>query len=369
MNLKSKCNSIYSIYKVEWTSPSNIALVKYWGKFGVQLPQNPSISFTLKHSVTTLSLEVLRDSSESKNGAIEFSFEGKENLKFQEKISKFLSTQQNRFPWISTHCLKIESKNTFPHSSGIASSASSMSALCLALLSADEKLSGKKYDEKEFYQTASELSRLASGSAGRSVYPKMASWGESSAIAQSSNYYASPFSEAHPIFDDFCDSILIVDSGEKSVSSRAGHSLMENHPFKDERFNEARENMLHLVEALKKGNLEVFIQIVEEEALTLHALMMTSRPSYILLKPESLRIINEIRAFRQKEHIPVCFTIDAGPNIHLLYPKSHAAVVRNFIETTLASDLVGLKWIHDEVGMGPLKNSEFVSEYIPEFIL
>ena len=181
----------------------------------------------------------------------------------------------------------------------------------------------------------------------------MAVWGVSTAVPGSSNEYAVEFSEAHPMFHDYCDSILIVDAGEKSVSSRAGHSLMENHPMKDVRFQIARENMIHLVEALKAGDMESFIRITEEEALTLHALMMTSRPSYILLRPDSLRLIEEIKNFRATTKIPACFTIDAGPNIHLLYPKSHEVAVRRFIDEKLAPGLAGV--IHDEVGMGPVK--------------
>lgn len=341
--------------KVAWTSPSNIALVKYWGKFGVQLPKNASISFTLKHSITTLSISATKQNSDQKLLSLEFFFEGKPNLKFQEKIAKFLNTQLDRFPWILNHHLEISSTNTFPHSSGIASSASSMSALCLSLLSLDELITGKNYEKDEFFKIASELSRLASGSASRSVYPGLASWGETSSVAGSSNLYASKFEDAHVIFMDYRDSILIVDDGEKSVSSRAGHGLMENHPFKEQRFQRANQNLSKLVAALKTGDIDTFIEVVEEEALTLHALMMTSTPSYILLKPQSLWLIDKIRSFRSEKNIPVCFTIDAGPNIHLLYPKSYESVVRSWIESELVSGLVGKKWIHDEVGSGPLK--------------
>jgi diphosphomevalonate decarboxylase len=101
-----------------------------------------------------------------------------------------------------------------------------------------------------------------------------------------------------------------------------------------------------------------FIEIVEEEALSLHALMMTSRPSYILLKPESLLLIEKIREFREKTQIPACFTIDAGPNIHLLYPSKDALAVKVWIEKDLLSAMPELKWIHDEVGMGPVKLNE-----------
>ncbi|MGZ3809068.1 MAG: diphosphomevalonate decarboxylase, partial [Bacteriovorax sp.] len=188
--------NLESVYHIKWSSPSNIALVKYWGKHGVQLPQNPSISFTLKNSLTNLSLEIFK----SEAPGLSFSFHGQANAKFEEKIAKFLSTKRDRFPWLENHFLKMDSTNTFPHSSGIASSASSMSALALCLLSADEFFTGKKYRTEDFLKEASELARLASGSASRSVYPGMAIWGELKEFPHGSNDYATPFTEAHPIF-------------------------------------------------------------------------------------------------------------------------------------------------------------------------
>ena len=111
--------------KVGWQSPSNIALVKYWGKRGKQLPQNPSISFTLSEcrSETFVTFE-----KDEKFG-FTFYFEGQENPAFGAKIEKFLLDNQAFSPFINQLQLKVESHNTFPHSSGIASSASSMSAL------------------------------------------------------------------------------------------------------------------------------------------------------------------------------------------------------------------------------------------------
>lgn len=341
-------------FSVQWNSPSNIALVKYWGKFGDQLPQNPSLSFTLRHSLTTLSMAITKSS----NASMCLYFEGSENLKFQEKISIFLARHKARFPWLENHHLEINSSNTFPHSSGIASSASSMSALCLCLLSVNDFFMGKRTDKSEFFQTASELSRLASGSASRSVFSGLVSWGESLALPSSSNRFADPFIGAHEVFKDYCDSILIVDESEKSVSSRQGHGLMENHPYKSQRFLQANNNFFNLIKALKSGDLAQFIEIVENEALSLHALMMTSSPAYILLKPTSLWLIEHIKKFRVEKNIPVCFTIDAGPNIHLLYPKSYEPEVHTWIQAELSPKLVGVKWIHDEVGSGPVKISE-----------
>ena len=330
-----------SKYTVSWSAPSNIALVKYWGKRPVQLPSNPSVSFTLTKSLTHFHVSALAKTSNEVE--VDFIFEGTSNQKFQEKIVKFLQTQLEFFPWLANYKLVIQSSNTFPHSSGIASSASSMAALCLSLCSLHEMITGLKL--ADFNQKASELARLASGSAGRSVYPYMASWG------LISEEFASPVSksEIHPDFHDFCDSILIVDAKEKSVSSRAGHSLMDAHPFRESRFDLARKNCERILSAMKAGDMQTFIEIVELEALMLHALMMTSTPSYILLKPDSLLLIEKIRAFRTEKNIPVCFTIDAGPNIHLLYPALYKKEVQAWCETLIP----GMKIIHDEAGGYP----------------
>jgi diphosphomevalonate decarboxylase len=324
-------------------------LIKYWGKVPVQIPANPSISFTLSKSFTTFTIDA--KISDTEEVSVDFFFEGGPNEKFKAKIIKFLESNIERFPWLKEFHLTIKSENTFPHSSGIASSASSMSALNLCLLSLDQEITGQKIMPDDFFQEASDLSRRASGSACRSIYPYLATWGEIDSIPHSSNLFAMPVdkSEVHPLFHEYCDSIIIVDAKEKSVSSRAGHALMDNHPFKEARFMRARFNLTRLLEAMKNGDMDTFIEVVEEEALMLHALMMTSTPSYILLKPESLLLIEKIREFRNSKNIPVCFTIDAGPNIHLLYPAVHKSEVLNWLQ----SDLDQFKMIHDEVGNGP----------------
>lgn len=335
-------------FRSSWVSPSNIALVKYWGKLPVQIPANASVSFTLKNSVTKMEIQAVAKTEI--NLSLDFFFEGTSNEKFQEKILKFLEGQKLKFPWLLKFHLIIRSENTFPHSSGIASSASSMSALNLCLMSLNEKITGKKLSHDDFFREVSELSRLASGSAGRSVYPFMASWGEKStsfASAVDKKY-------VHPVFHHFCDSIIIVDADEKSVSSRAGHLLMDSHPFKEERYKRAGINLKKLMEALRQGNLDNFIEIVEEEALMLHALMMTSTPSYILLKPESLMLIEKIKEFRKQTGTKVCFTIDAGPNLHLLYPLEH----RDQVSTWLENNFSHFQIIHDEVGSGPERIGE-----------
>jgi diphosphomevalonate decarboxylase len=334
--------------KVGWASPSNIALVKYWGKKGKQIPQNPSISFTLSEcrSETFVTYE------EADHFSFRFFFDGKENPAFGAKIEKFLLDHEAFFPFINQLSLTAESRNTFPHSSGIASSASSMSAFVMCLLDIENQIVGKQFD----LQKASYFSRLASGSAARSVFPKMSLWGATPYYEGSSDEHAvSLENDIHPVFKTYRDAILIVSGETKSVSSRAGHALMEGNPYAPARYAKANENIKDLLTALHSGDLDTFINITESEALQLHALMMCSNPSYILMKPNTLNLVNKIREFREETHIPLCFTLDAGPNVHLLYPESEAEKVEGFIKNELVNYCDQSRWIADRVGDGPKK--------------
>ena len=337
--------------RVGWQSPSNIALVKYWGKRGKQLPQNPSISFTLSECCS----ETFVQFEKAEHFGFGFFFEGQENPAFGAKIEKFLLDNQAFFPFINQLNLKVESRNTFPHSSGIASSASSMSAFVMCLLEIETMLGGPSTGSGTLTK-ASYFSRLASGSAARSVYPKMALWGATPCFEGSSDEYAVPLEkDIHSVFKTYRDSILIVSGEAKSVSSRAGHGLMEGNPYAPARYAQANENIRNLLAALKSGDLETFINITESEALQLHALMMCSNPSFILMKPNTLRIIEAIRRFRNETQIPLCFTLDAGPNVHLLYPENEAKEVENFIKNELVAYCNEGRWIADYVGDGPKK--------------
>ena len=325
-------------------SPSNIAIVKYWGKHGNQLPNNPSISFTLNNCYTET--KVTYSKIENPNILeMDFYFEGKENQAFKSKIEKYLNENKEYFTFLDGLHLNIESHNSFPHSSGIASSASSMSALILCLLAIKYK------DEEINLQEASFLSRLASGSAARSVYPKMTLWGKTPSLPESSDEYAIPIDNIiHPVFKSYHDSILIVSSKEKSVSSRAGHSLMNNHPMAETRYATARKNTEDLLTILKQGDLEGFIKIAESEANQLHDLMATSTPSYTLKEPNTINIIDKILEFRKETCLPICYTLDAGPNVHLLYPDSCSDKVHIFIDEVLKNYCFNNKWIDDNNG-------------------
>ena len=220
----------------------------------------------------------------------------------------------------------------------------------MCLLNIENQIVSKQFD----FQKASYFSRLASGSAARSVFSAMALWGKTEAYEGSSDDYAvSLENDIHPVFKTYHDSILIVSGETKSVSSRAGHALMEGNPYASARYAQANENIKNLLSALKSGDLDTFINITESEALQLHALMMCSNPSYILMRPNTLNLINEIRGFRDETKIPLCFTLDAGPNVHLLYPESEAGEVEYYIKNVLADYCDRDRWIADHVGEGP----------------
>jgi len=342
--------------KITWRSPSNLALVKYWGKYGRQLPRNPSISFTLNNAYTETILEYQPKASNDDSIALNFFFEKKENEAFGNKILKFLESITEIFPFLKDLELTIHSYNSFPHSTGIASSASAMSALATCLCSLENDLFGTLNNEKEFFQKASYIARLGSGSASRSVYPSMAIWGESETVHESSNLYAIPWGQnIADVFQSFHDTILIADRKEKSVSSRAGHALMEGNIFAENRYAQANERFERLLLALKEGDLDTFGMITENEALTLHALMMTSEPSYILMRPNTLVMIEKIRSYRAATKQPLYFSLDAGPNIHLLYPDEIKDDVLSFIKNEMEPLCENGEWIADQVGEGAVK--------------
>ncbi|WP_407402075.1 diphosphomevalonate/mevalonate 3,5-bisphosphate decarboxylase family protein [Chryseobacterium sp.] len=319
--------------QVSESCPSNIALIKYWGKYKNQIPANPSISYTLNHCKTNTEIEFLANEPFS----VQTFLSGKEEKQFAEKIEKYFNHIETYLPWILKGKYIIRTENTFPHSSGIASSASGFGAIAKCLMSLDAQFSSSpsKQDSKT---KASFLARLGSGSACRSLYNGLVVWGETPEVLGSSDLFATPYedTEIHPLFKDFNDWVLLIHEGQKSVSSTVGHGLMNTNPYAERRFSEARENFIPLTQILKSGDLDGFIKLVEHEALTLHAMMMISDPAFILMKTGTLAVINAIWDFRKDTSLPLFFTLDAGANVHLLFPNNGSEdAIKAFIESEL----------------------------------
>jgi len=342
--------------QVFWESPANIALVKYWGKLQGQIPMNPSLSFTLRESVVRIAMHYEKV-GRGAGGLRTFRLNGQLNEKFQLRIGKYIESMKAHFAFLDNTALDIESKSTFPHSAGIASSAAAFSALAMALGSIENELAGREGKGSDFLQKASFAARLGSGSACRSVYGGFTVWGKSQHLEESSDDYAIKLHDAdvHPVFRNLHDAVLIVDDTEKKVSSTAGHALMNGHDFRESRIAQAENNLGTMLQALKTGDEKIFVDIVENEALTLHGLMMSSRPGYILIKPGTIILIEKIRNFREKNNINLCFTLDAGPNIHLIYMDKDAEKVRSFIRQELLPLCKNGHWVDDGVGSGPIQ--------------
>jgi diphosphomevalonate decarboxylase len=334
----------------ECTAPSNIALVKYWGKKENQIPANPSISFTLNNCKTITKVKFTK--KELKNDfSFDLLFEGKQKEDFKPKILKFFQRIEIYCPYLKEYHIVIDTQNTFPHSSGIASSASGMAALAMNVMSLEKEIN-TNLTEDLFYKKASFLARLGSGSACRSIKGQVVAWGKNETIKESSDLFGVEFNDLHENFKNYQDTILLVDKGEKQVSSTVGHELMFDHPYAEKRFEQAHNNLAKITKILIEGNVEEFIKIVESEALTLHAMMMTSMPYFILMKPNTLEIINRIWKFRSENNIPLCFTLDAGANVHVLYPENVTIKVLQFIKDELVAFCQNGHYICDYIGNG-----------------
>jgi diphosphomevalonate decarboxylase len=337
-----------------WQTPSNIALVKYWGKSNPQIPKNASISFTLNncHTITTIDFVKKEKSDEV---VFNLFFEGKPKDEFKPKIAEFFKRVEEYCPYILEYEMTINSENSFPHSSGIASSASGLSAIAMCLMSLEKELN-TGLSEGFINKKASFLARLGSGSASRSIEGPIVVWGNHPEVEGSSDLFGVQFPyKVHPFFENYQDVILLVDKGEKQVSSTIGHNLMHEHPYAENRFNQANENLGTMSKILQEGNSKDFINLVESEALTLHAMMLTSSPYFILMKPNTLEIINKIWEYRQENNSNICFTLDAGANVHVLFPEGEKENILQFVENQLSKYCQKNHYICDTVGFGAKK--------------
>jgi diphosphomevalonate decarboxylase len=332
-----------------WQSPSNIALVKYWGKLPGQRPMNPSLSMTLSRSVTQTTVTAGSGKSAGRIASVN----GLPGHPFTAKLQHVLDVFLSSTPALSEHTFTVETANTFPHSTGIASSASGLSAFALCLLDIASQASETIQEPMAFARTASTLARLGSGSACRSVYGGYTVWGKTSLIAGSSDELALPLIDrVHPSLDDLHDAILVVSAAPKEVSSTTGHGAMDSHPFRPGRILLANEHLSRILDALQDGDVDELAQVTEAEALALHALIMTS--GTWLMKPATLTIMGKIREARQSG-MPVWFTLDAGANVHMLYPSGNKEAVEDFIRSELAAFCENGRIIYDQCGTGPEK--------------
>lgn len=294
---------------------ANIAFIKYWGNrdHSLRLPSNGSLSMNLAglHTTTTVSFD--------------------SGLKSDQLVLNGLPASRAALHRVSTHLdlirdfaefdtpAAVTSENSFPMGVGIASSASAFATLTLAACSA----AGLDLSQKEL----SRLARRGSGSASRSVPGGFVEWhaGEDDATS-----YAE--SIAPPSHWDLVDLVAVVSEEHKPVGSTEGHAVADSSALQTARVSDTPRRLDACRTAVLERDFDAFSEVVEDDALQMHAVMMTSHPPLIYWQPATLHIIQAVRQWRE-EGYTVCFTIDAGPNVHVLCPFD----VADDIEETLAA--------------------------------
>ena len=309
---------------------SNIAFVKYWGKaiFEGNIPLNDSLSMTLSDAVTTTTVEW--DPALKQD---EIYLEGERVLDGRAlRISRYLD--RLRDAWYRMGA-RVASVNSFPAGTGIASSASGFAALATAAIGAfGEGLPAP--------QELTRWARRGSGSACRSIQAGFVEWIGGVDDAGSFSRQLCP-----PEHWDLRDIVVLVSSKEKAISSSDGHRIATRHPFMPARQVELPRRILSIKGALAARDFGTFGELVEHEAMEVQAIMMSGRPSALYLQPGTVGLIHAIRSWRA-DGLPVYFTLDAGPNLHVLCEGAHAAeVARRLQQVAPRAEL-----IHNRPGPG-----------------
>jgi diphosphomevalonate decarboxylase len=341
--------------KIGWRSPYSLELIKHFGEREHRLPANPSLSMTLSEAFADVSVEYGFIETLSLPG-VHCSLQGINDPDTEKKICSFVENAVVDIPVLKNLRMNINARVTPLHSSQSISLSPLYSSLALCLCSIEENINGTVTGPMDFYRKSSYLARLGSGNACRSVYGGYVTWGKSDDFAEFSNFYAHPFPfEVHPVFQQMEYNLLIISSEARKITDVTGHKLMKGHPYSGGRSDQARSNLNKLIQVLQSGDTNAFVSIIENEASSLHAMIMSSPEDVILLKPETIAIIERVRLFRDKNQVPVCFTLNASPNVHLLYPGTCKDQVSAFVEKELLSFCENKKMLSDRIGKGPEK--------------
>jgi diphosphomevalonate decarboxylase len=288
---------------------ANIAFIKYWGNRDntLRLPSNGSISMNLDglYTRTTVSFQPSLPFDELIINGREVTGPGLARISYMLDIVRDMAKIRER--------AEVMSENNFPSGAGIASSASAFAALALAGSTAARL----KLSEPEL----SRLARRGSGSAARSIPGGFVEWqtgtGDEDSFA---------FSIAEPGHWDLVDCVAIVSAAHKKTGSTEGHSIAPTSPLQAARVTDAPRRLEICRKAIFERDFQALASIVELDSDMMHAVMVTSTPALHYWKPASLEVMNCVRQWRMNG-LSVCYTVDAGPNVHVICPAIEAPVV------------------------------------------
>lgn len=281
-------------------APSNIAFIKYWGKKDeeLRLPLNASISMNLSGAYTTTTVDFSHTYKRDTVTLVDEVFSCAEKTRVIEFLDKIRKKADVRY------CTRIVTKNTFPKGTGAAASASGFAALTVAAFAAV----GITLSEKELTIFA----RLGSGSACRSIPDGFVIWekGETSDESYAHSLYP------HTYWD-LRDVLVIVDAHKKKISTSEGQKGITTSPFWRDRVEAIPARIARIIEALKEKNFQHLGMLIEEDCLNMHHVMQTQNPPIVYWSKATKKLMEEVVNSR-KGGLPAYFTIDAGPNVHLI---------------------------------------------------
>ncbi len=289
---------------------SNIAFIKYWGNrnHNLRLPANSSLSMNLNelHTTTTVAWVAAAEAD-----TLEINGRPADSAAL-DRASAHLDVIRRRLGIQSK--AQVASTNNFPMGTGIASSASAFAALTLAAVAAQ----GGELSEREL----SALARMGSGSAARSIPAGFVEWHAGDAHETS---YAETFVRRD--YWDLVDVIAVVSRRHKHIGSSAGHREADSSVLQPARVAGVAQRLGDIKAAIRRRDFELFADIVEADSNLMHAVMMTSRPPLFYWDPLSLSVMQAVRNWRAVDGLSVCYTLDAGPNVHCICEAADAAGV------------------------------------------
>jgi diphosphomevalonate decarboxylase len=330
--------------KATVTAPANIAFIKYWGARDLDraIPMNTSISMTLEHCVTQCTVETLDHGGEDEVWLAEpdGGF-GTPDPDFSRRIREHLDRIRQ---WAGRRePVRVATRNSFPTAGGLASSASGFAALTMATAGAF----GKKASQRDLSLLAR---RSGSGSACRSVFGGFVEW-TNTANGNEEESYARQIADADHW--DLRNVIAVVEIGPKTVSSIEGHRLATTSPYYTKRLELIPGRVERVRKAIRERDLDALGPVIEEEAIDLHLITMSSHPPIFYWSPGSLAVLRAVRELRQ-EGLAAWATMDAGANVHVICDADSEDDVAERLEDLPAVGFV----IRDGIGPGPEQEEE-----------
>ncbi len=286
--------------KTKAFAPVNVAPIKYWGKEDekLRIPANSNLSMCLEKLGTETEVE-FRDNLKRDEVWIdgrEVGGRARERVLRQIERIRRLTDRKEK--------VKVMSRNNFPKSTGLSSSASGMGALTVAGC----KAAGLSLSEKEL----SRLARLASGSACRSIPDGWVEWVKGS--GDKTSYAKQVFPVKHR---DLRILVVILSKVEKRISTTKGHGIAKTSPFYKKRMETVRRDLRLIKKYIRERDFQKFGEMLEDESLNMHAVMLTSRPNLIYWLPETVRVMQAVQGWR-KQGLESYFTINTGQNVFVV---------------------------------------------------